>query len=93
LRYDPEKRLTAEEVLQHPFIEHLFDPENDRTLVRGNPVKYFDFEFENLDLPQSALKDLILDEIVLGYSKDAVEVVKRTKKAHPEGILKSLFAK
>lgn len=27
--YDPAKRLSAKEVLKHPFLEELYDPEND----------------------------------------------------------------
>jgi len=44
--YDPAKRLTAREVLQHPFFEELYDPANDDQIVEGQPVNYYDFEFE-----------------------------------------------
>ena len=46
LTFDPAKRLTASEMLKHPFLDELYDPENDDQIVEGEPVKYYDFEFE-----------------------------------------------
>jgi len=48
--YDPEVRLTAKQVLEHPFLESLYDPQGDKSLVEGKNVRYFDFEFEQFTL-------------------------------------------
>lgn len=48
--YDPVKRLTALQVLQHPFLASLYDGPNDKSVVEGKPVKYYDFEFEQFTL-------------------------------------------
>lgn len=44
--YDPGERLTARQVLQHPFFEEVYDPQNDDQIIEGSPVNYYDFEFE-----------------------------------------------
>ena len=46
MTYDPAERLTAKEVLRHPFLADLYDPLNDDQIVEATPIKYFDFEFE-----------------------------------------------
>ena len=43
--YDPSKRLNAKQVLQHPFLKELYDADDDQ-IVEGEPVRYYDFEFE-----------------------------------------------
>lgn len=49
LTYDPAERLTALEILKHPFFNDLYD-DNDNELLIGDPIKYYDFEFENYTL-------------------------------------------
>lgn len=71
MTYDPSERLTAREILTHPFLEELYDPENDDQLIEGEPIKLFDFEFEQFSLTNNILKDLILDEVILTNSKEA----------------------
>ena len=41
LQYDPEKRITAEEAIKHPYFEDVHDPD-DVQLFKGS----IDFEFE-----------------------------------------------
>lgn len=43
LVFNPEKRITAEEALSHPYLESLHYPEDEP--VR-DPLSIFDFEFE-----------------------------------------------
>jgi len=43
--YDPDDRLSAEDVLVHPFLQSVYEP-HDLLLRRTDPVSYFDFEFE-----------------------------------------------
>ena len=44
--WDPAQRLTAKQVMRHPFYAELYDPKNDESIKDGTPVSYFDFEFE-----------------------------------------------
>ena len=46
LTYDPALRISALEMIKHPFLQELYDPENNADVVQGEPVKYYDFEFE-----------------------------------------------
>ena len=67
LVFDPEKRYTAQQCLEHPYLEELNCPEDEPE--RG-PVIKFDFEFERLFLPISDLKDLIYEEILLYHFEE-----------------------
>ena len=68
LTWDPTKRLTAKQVMQHPFLKEIHNP---AYIIDGEEINYFDFEFESYTLNKSILRDLILDEIILCYSKEA----------------------
>jgi len=46
---------------------------------KGKPIKYFDFEFEQFELSESMLRQLILDEVILTHSSDATEINRRNK--------------
>lgn len=71
LTYDPAKRLTSLEALQHPFFKDFYDPETDKSLNSGTPIKYYDFEFEQYKMNKDIIKELILDEIILQHSYEA----------------------
>lgn len=43
LEYDPEKRLSAEQALKHPFFSDLHSEAYEPC---ADPISYFDFEFE-----------------------------------------------
>lgn len=45
--FDPNKRITVEEALEHPYLAELHCPEDEPTTV---PVSAFDFDFEIYDL-------------------------------------------
>ncbi|CAG9332948.1 unnamed protein product [Blepharisma stoltei] len=62
LAFNPAKRITINEALEHPYLETLHYPEDEP--VRS-PVSGFDFEFERRVLNIRELKDLIYDEILL----------------------------
>lgn len=38
MTYDPAQRLTSLEVLKHPFFEELYDPQDDQSIIYGDPV-------------------------------------------------------
>ena len=80
LTFNPNKRITVTEALQHPYLSQYYDPEDEP--VASEP---FDFHMElgksnvssdisavNLttsifldDLPKEKLKDMIFEEMVL----------------------------
>ena len=68
--YDPSKRLTAKQVLQHPFLEELYDPDHDDQIVEGQAINYYDFEFEQYTINKDIIKELILDEIIMANSAE-----------------------
>lgn len=91
LTYDPKKRLNAKQVLEHPFLSELYDPVNDLGLKGGDPIKLFDFEFENYKLNEEIIRELLLDEIILSNSSDARKYNRVLRKANPEGILEKIY--
>ena len=87
---DPEKRITVEEALKHPYLEKLHAPEDEPS---GAPVSDFDFDFELYSLKTQEYKQLIFEEIQLYHSETARQAYKLNKKEHPEGILNRRFGK
>lgn len=89
--FDPKKRLTAKQVLQHPFLEELYDPENDEQVVEGQPISYYDFEFEQYTINKDIIKELILDEIIMANSSEARNLNRELKEMHKDGILEKIY--
>ena len=58
LQLDPEKRLTSEQALEHPYLERFHDPDDEPS---GQPFEDDTFESENISVEK--WKELILDEI------------------------------
>ena len=67
LTFDPEKRITVEEALVHPYLEGLHFPEDEPVT---QPVSLFDFEYERQVLTMRDLKDLMYEEILLYHFRD-----------------------
>ena len=67
LIFNPNKRISIEGSLQHPFFKDLYCPEDEPVRSPLNPME---FEFENLDLNKEQLKDLIFEEILLYHYPD-----------------------
>lgn len=53
LKFDPDKRITIEEALRHPYISDLHTPDESACSPR---VSLFDFEFEKYDFSTLELK-------------------------------------
>ena len=89
--YDPKKRLSALQCLQHPFFSELYSPGSDGGLIEGTPIDLYDYEFENYSLNEEILKELILDEIIMLNSKKARNLNKELKEKFPKGILEKIY--
>ena len=90
LVFDPEKRITVEQALQHPYMSKYHDPADEPA---GEPVSAFDFDYELYSLKTSEYKELLFEEIKLYHSEEAVEKYLKEKAAHPEGILNLKYGK
>ncbi|XP_067648667.1 mitogen-activated protein kinase 1-like [Haliotis asinina] len=60
LTFNPQKRITVEQSLSHPYLEQYYDPADEP--VAEEP---FTFEMELDDLPKERLKELIFQETIL----------------------------
>jgi mitogen-activated protein kinase 1/3 len=67
LTFDPAKRITVHQALEHPFMSELHCSDDEPIRSRFD---LFDFEFEKYDLAGEQLKDVIYDEIMLYHSKE-----------------------
>eukprot|EP00828_Plagiopyla_frontata_P047737 TRINITY_DN8920_c0_g2_i2.p1 TRINITY_DN8920_c0_g2~~TRINITY_DN8920_c0_g2_i2.p1 ORF type:complete len:298 (+),score=40.30 TRINITY_DN8920_c0_g2_i2:122-895(+) len=62
LIFDPTKRITVNEALNHPYLATFHCPEDEPVT---KPVEPVDFEFEAHALTLQQLKDMIYEEILL----------------------------
>jgi len=62
LTFDPRKRLTIGEALEHPYISAYHDPDDEPSIASLDP-DYFDFDQYKDDLTKAQLKELLFDEI------------------------------
>jgi mitogen-activated protein kinase 1/3 len=67
--FDPEKRMTVTEALEHPYMAQLHFADDEPTCDLVSP---FDFDFELFSLKKEDYKDLIYDEIMLYHDESAV---------------------
>ncbi|TMW58733.1 hypothetical protein Poli38472_010292 [Pythium oligandrum] len=58
LVFDPRKRITIEQALEHPYLSLVRDPSLEKTC--GSP---FDFTFENCELTKQKLQELIFEDV------------------------------
>ncbi|KAG0142534.1 hypothetical protein CROQUDRAFT_50146 [Cronartium quercuum f. sp. fusiforme G11] len=62
LTFDPKKRLTVEEALQHPYLEAYHDPE-DEPVAPPLDEDFFAFDRQKDDISREELKRLLFEEI------------------------------
>lgn len=91
MTYDPKDRLTAKEVLEHPFLADLYCPEQDSQLIEGAPLDYYDFEFEQYSINMDILRELLTDEIIMANSKKARTLNRELKERYPKGVLEIIY--
>ena len=78
LLFDPEKRITVDQALDHPYLEALHC--SDDEVVMAKPVELADFDFEQCDLTTEQMKDMIYEEILLyHYPEVKTEYFKKKK--------------
>ena len=90
LTFDPNKRITIEQALAHPYMSTLHVPEDEPS---GEPVSRFDFDFELYSLKTNEYKELIYEEIQLFHSDKAVETYLANKQEYPDGCLFKKYGK
>jgi len=79
LCFDPRKRITASEALEHPYLKNVREASEEREL----PSAPIFFEFEDAPITKSMIKDLIVKE-VLCYNRHLVsDLVSSNSNYHP----------
>jgi len=63
LTFDPKKRLSVDEALEHPYLSAYHDPE-DEPVVQPLSPSYFEFDLHKDDLTKDQLKELLYEEVV-----------------------------
>ncbi|THH26588.1 hypothetical protein EUX98_g7600 [Antrodiella citrinella] len=60
LTFDPKKRLTVTQALEHPYLAAYHDPEDEPAVSPLDPA-YFEFDYQDLNKEQ--LKELLYEEV------------------------------
>jgi mitogen-activated protein kinase 1/3 len=60
LTFNPDKRLTVEECLNHPYFEGLHNPDEEPTAE-----KPFDWSFDNFEPTKEILQKMVWDESLI----------------------------
>ncbi|KAF9056298.1 CMGC/MAPK protein kinase [Panaeolus papilionaceus] len=63
LTFDPKKRMTVDEALEHPYLSAYHDPEDEPTVQPLSPT-YFEFDLHKDDLSKDQLKELLYEEVL-----------------------------
>jgi len=63
LTFDPKKRITAEEALEHPYLSSYHDPADEPRAAPLDP-DYFEFDDHKEDLTKAELKGLLYEEVL-----------------------------
>ena len=90
LTFDPLRRITIDEALEHAYMSQLHFPEDEPTTEL---VSAFDFDFEIYSLKKEDYKDLIFEEIMLYHDENSVKQYMKDKNENPEGILYKRYGK
>ncbi|GME90205.1 unnamed protein product [[Candida] boidinii] len=63
LTFNPKKRLTVEQALEHPYVSFYHEP-NDEPIAEKIPDDFFDFDKRKDELSLMELKKMLYDEIM-----------------------------
>eukprot|EP00828_Plagiopyla_frontata_P047743 TRINITY_DN8920_c0_g4_i1.p2 TRINITY_DN8920_c0_g4~~TRINITY_DN8920_c0_g4_i1.p2 ORF type:complete len:156 (+),score=26.19 TRINITY_DN8920_c0_g4_i1:367-834(+) len=84
LIFNPDKRITIDEALNHPFLAILNSGQQEPTT---QPVDPIEFEFENYSLTIEQMKDCIYEEILLYHFPEIQQKYEENKKNKVSSIL------
>ena len=90
--WNPDDRISAKEVLEHPFLEELYDPE-DQDIIESKPIQFQEFEFECYSLNKDILRELILDEVIMFNSKEGRKTYRKLQCKYPDGLLERIYTR
>ena len=76
LEFSPNKRITVEDALAHPYLERLHCPEDEPA---ADLLSAYDFQFEDESLTITGAKDLIYEEILLYHFPEKQREYERRK--------------
>jgi mitogen-activated protein kinase 1/3 len=60
LQFDPKKRITVEQALEHPYLAALHDP----MVEPASEPAPFEFEFEDEELQEEQLREKVWEEML-----------------------------
>ncbi|GAA5907827.1 hypothetical protein JCM5296_005796 [Sporobolomyces johnsonii] len=63
LTFDPIKRLTVEQCLEHPYLANYHDPDDEPVAPPLEP-SFFDFDFQKEAISRQQLKELLYNEVM-----------------------------
>lgn len=81
LKFDPDKRITIENAMKHKYFDNLPVEVEEP----AEPISKFDFEFEDMDLSTTELRDMILHEIMLYHEQKLLDDYEKAKEAYKKG--------
>ncbi len=61
--FDPKKRMTVEEALDHPYLSAYHDPEDEPAASPLSPT-YFEFDLHKDRMSKDQLKELLYEEVI-----------------------------
>eukprot|EP00960_Hanusia_phi_P042377 755466-Hanusia_phi.AAC.2 len=73
IQFNPEKRLTAEQALAHPYMHELHDVEDEPSVGAGGKIQapdIFDFSFERQKLSVAQIREIVVQESLLFSNQD-----------------------
>jgi len=56
--FDPQKRISVTDALQHPYLSHLHDPDDEPSCP-----SFFDYDCENEKLEIDDFREIIFNEV------------------------------
>ena len=82
LKFEPDKRITVDEALKHKYFNDIPYEEEDKV----EPVSKFDFEFDEVELSTTELREHILHEIMLYHDQKLLDEYELAKEYYKKGI-------
>jgi serine/threonine protein kinase len=82
LKFDPEKRITLDQAMKHKYFDDLPHEDDEK----AEPVSKFDFEFEEVDLNITELRELILHEIMLYHDQKLLDEYEKNKEMYKKNL-------